>query len=97
MHQKSVPDPFLILVKKKQDCNYMHKSLLKKDVLKDYQKISRKLTLYFLLNPVPFNGQDYNKQKGPGTSDQPLFRLQSIFRKTNLSVMYYLAQFDDVI
>ena len=98
MHQKSVPDPFLILVKETGLQLHAEKSFLKKDVLKvDYQKTSRKLTLYFLLNPVPFNGQDYKKQKGPGTSDQLFFRLQSIFRKTNLSVMYYLAQFDDVI
>ena len=30
----------------------------------------KKLTLFFLLNPVPFNEQDYERQKGPGTSDQ---------------------------
>ena len=30
----------------------------------------KKLTLFFLLKPVPFNEQDYEKQKGPGTSDQ---------------------------
>ena len=35
---------------------------------------SLKLTLFFLLNPVPFNGQCYEKQKRPGTSDQWLFR-----------------------
>ena len=42
----------------------------------DYQKALKKLILFFLWNPVPFNGQSYLKQKGPGTSDQPLFRLQ---------------------
>ena len=31
------------------------------------------------MNPVAFNGQDYEKQKGPGTSDQSLFRLQNKF------------------
>ena len=36
----------------------------------NYQKILKNLTLFFLSNPVPFNGQDYEKQKGPGTSDQ---------------------------
>ena len=36
-------------------------------------------TLYFLVNPVPFNGQHYQKQKGPGTGDQSLFRLQNKF------------------
>ena len=33
----------------------------------DYQKAFKKLTLFFLLNPVPFNGQSYQKQKGFGT------------------------------
>ena len=40
----------------------------------DYQKALKKLTLLFS-NPVPFNGQDYKEQKGPGSSDQSLFRL----------------------
>ena len=30
-------------------------------------KILKKLTLFFLLNQVPFNGHDYEKQKGSGT------------------------------
>ena len=51
----------------------------------------------FLPNPVPFNRQNYQKQKGPGTSDQPLFRLQNKFRKIPLLVTYYLTKFDDVI
>ena len=34
------------------------------------------LTLFFLSNPVPINGQNYQKQKGPGTSNHLLFRLQ---------------------
>ena len=38
-----------------------------------------------------------SKTKGPGTSDQWLFRLQNKFRKIPLLVMYYLAKFDDVI
>ena len=45
------------------------KLFLKYGILKeDYQKALKKLTLFFLLNPAPFNGQDYKKQKGPGTS-----------------------------
>ena len=35
----------------------------------DYQKPLTNLTLIFLSNPVPFNGQSYQKQKGPGTSE----------------------------
>ena len=50
---------------------------------KDYQKSLKKLNLFFLSNPIPFNGQDYKKEKGPGTSDQSLFRLQSKFRKNS--------------
>ena len=65
--------------------------------LEDYQKALKMLTLFFLSNPVPFNGQNYQKQKGPGTSDQSLFRLQNKFRKIPLLVMYYLTKFDDVI
>ena len=62
---------------------------------KDYQKALRKLILFFLLNPVPFNGQSYQKQKGSGTSDQSLFRSQNKFRKIPLFAIYYLTNFDD--
>ena len=51
----------------------------------------------FLSDPVPFNGQNYLKQKGPGTSDQPLFRLQNKFREMSLLVIHYLTKFDDII
>ena len=40
----------------------------------DYQKALRKVTLFFLSNPVPLNGQSYQKQKGSVTSDQSLFK-----------------------
>ena len=63
----------------------------------DYQKALKKLTLFFLSNPVPFNGQSYQKQKGPGTSDQSLFRLQNKFKKLPLLVIYYVTKFDDII
>ena len=43
------------------------------------------------------NGQSYQKQKGPGTSDQLLFRSQNKFRNIPLLVMYYLTKFDDVV
>ena len=56
----------------------------------DYQKALKKLTLLFVSNPVPFNGQSYQKQKGPGTSDQSPFRLQNKFKKIALLVIYYL-------
>ena len=55
--------------------------ILLKDILKEgYQKALEKLILFFLSNPVLFNGQSYQKQKVPGASDQSLFRLQNKFR-----------------
>ena len=60
-------------------------------------KSLKKVTSFFLSNPVPFNRQNYQKQKGPRTSDQSLFRLRNKFRKIPLLVMYYLTKFDDVI
>ena len=62
----------------------------------DYEKALKKLTLCFPLNPVDFNGQNYQKQKETGTSDQLLFRLQNKIRKIPLLVTYYLTKFDDV-
>ena len=59
-------------------------------------KSLEKVTLFFLLIPVPFNGQDHETQKGPGTSDQCLTGLQNKFRKIPLLVMYYLTKFVDV-
>ena len=76
----------------------MQEILLIKDILKeDYQKVLKKLILFFLSNPVPLNGENYQKQKGPGTSDQLLFRLQNKFRKIPLLVIYYLTKFMDVM
>ena len=37
------------------------------------------------------------KKKGPGTSNQPLFRLQNKFTKIPLLVIYCLTKFDDII
>ena len=42
-------------------------------------KSFKKLTLFFLFNPVTFNGQSYQTQKRPVTSDNSLFRLQNKF------------------
>ena len=45
--------------------------IILKDILKeDYQKALKKVTLFSLSNPVPFNRQNYQEQKAPGTSDQ---------------------------
>ena len=55
----------------------------------------KKVNFIFSFEPVPFNGQSYQKQKGSRTSDQLLFRLQNKFRKIPLLVTYYLTKFDD--
>ena len=60
-------------------------------------KSLKKLTSFFLSNPVFLNGQNYQKQKGSGTSDQSLFRLQNKFKNISLLVLYYLIKFDDVL
>ena len=59
-----------------------------------YKKSIKKLTLTSLLNPVPFNGQSYQKQKEPRTSYQSIFKLQSKFIKIYLLVIYYLTKFN---
>ena len=52
--------------------------------------------LFFLSNPVSFNGQSYQKQKGPETNDQFFFKLQNKFTKIPLLIIYYLTKFDDI-
>ena len=51
----------------------------------DYQKALKKLSLFFLSNPVPFNGQSYQKQKESGTSHQSFLRPRNKFRKFQIS------------
>ena len=96
--QKLVLDPFLILVNKpKQPLhirNYFKNRIFWRRIIKWPLK---KLTLFFLLNPVPFIGQSYQKQKEPGTSYQLILRLWNKFRKIPLLVMYYLNKFDEII
>ena len=55
---------------------YFERGLSLKTYLRVKKLKSKKvknLTLFILSNPVPFNGQDYEKQTGPGTSDPSLF------------------------
>ena len=54
-----------------------------------YQTILKKLTLIFLPNPVLFNGQDYEKQKGPGSSDK-LSKLCKAYKA--YKVYYWISQ-----
>ena len=63
----------------------------------NYQKPLKKLTFLFLSNPFPFNGQNFQKQKGPGISDHSLISLRNKFTKSFLLVIYYLAKFTGVI
>ena len=44
-------------------------------------KTFTKVNFIFSFEPNPFYGQNYQKQKGRGTSDQLLFRLQNKFTK----------------
>ena len=74
--------------------NYYKNKIFWKRITK---KTLKKSTLFFLPDPVLFNGQSYQKQKGSETSDQSLFRSQNKFRKTPLFVLYYLAKFDNVM
>ena len=62
----------------------------------DYQKALKRVTSFFPSNPVSFNRQSYQKEKGPGTTDQSLFRLRNKFRKIPLLDIYYLTKFDDI-
>ena len=76
----------------------MHEIILKLSYFeRGLSKSLKKVTSFFLPNSVPFNRQNYQKQKGTGTSDHPLFTLRNKFRKIPSLVMYYLTKFDDVI
>ena len=55
-------------------------------------KSLKKVNFIFSFKPSHFNAQ-----KGLGTSDQSLFRLQNKFRKIPLLVTYYLTKFDDIV
>ena len=76
----------------------MQENLLKIRYFKRRLSTSLKKVKFFFFR-TQFLSMDkvIEKQKGPGTSDQSLFRLQHKFRKLPLSVIYYLTKFDDVI
>ena len=98
MQQKLVPDFFIILVNNPKQA--LHSRIILKIryfEIKNYQEALKKVTLFFFSNPVLFNRENSQKQKGPGTSDQALFRLRNKFRKIPLLVMNYLTKFDDVM
>ena len=84
MHQKLVPDPFLILVNNPKQEIVLEIRYFERGLSKSLKKVN----FIFFSNPVPFKGQSYRKQKGPGTSDQSLFRLQNKSKKMSLLVIY---------
>ena len=58
MHQKLVPDPFFISVYNLKHNLHARNSFKNKILSKgDYRKPFKKLTLFFLSNQIPFNGQ----------------------------------------
>ena len=60
------------------------------DILKGvYQKPLKKLTLFFLLNSFPFNGQSYKKQKGLGTEPVPIQVMKQVHK--NFFISYILS------
>ena len=97
MHQNLVSDPFLTLVKKQNSHCVQEIVVNIRYFEKGLSKTLKTVNFFFLPNTVPFNGQRYQKQKGPGISNQSLFRLQNNFRKIPLLVVYYLTKFGDVI
>ena len=93
MHQKLDPDPFYFLIQPKLPLHA--RNSCKNKIF--WKGIIKKLTLFFLSNPVPFNGQSYKKQKRLETSDQFLFSWKNKFKKFFLLVIYYQTKFDGVI
>ena len=86
---KASPRPLFYFGKQpKTDIACMQEILLKiRYFERDYQKPLKKLTLFFLSNPVPFNGPSHQKQKELGTSGRWLFRLRNKFSKISLLYM----------
>ena len=97
MHKKLVPDPCFILVNNPKQPFHARNSFKNRIfyILEEYHKALKKLTLFFLSNPVSFNEQSH--QKGPATSDQSPIRLQNKFTKISLLVIYYLTKCDGII
>ena len=70
VHQKLALDPFLILLNNPKQPLHTRNSFKIRHFERGLSKSLKKLNLYFLSNPVPFNGQSYQKQKGSGASHQ---------------------------
>ena len=70
MHWRLVPDPFLILLNSPKQSFHAKNSFKIRYFERGSSKSLRKVNFIFFLNPAPFNGKNYQKQKGPRTSDQ---------------------------
>ena len=68
MHQKLVPDPVLILIITQNSYCMQEILLIIRYFEKGLSKSFKKVNFLFFSNLVLFNGQDYEKQNGPGTS-----------------------------
>ena len=94
VHQKLVPNPYHILVNNLKQLlharNFFKRKIFRKTII---QKLSKRLSLFFLLNQVLFSGQSYQKQIGPVTPDQLLFRLENKLMEISLLIMHYLTKF----
>ena len=72
---KAGPRPVFNFAKKTQNSHCTQEIILKiRYSERGLSKTLKKVKFFFLSNPVPFNGQIYQKQKGSGTSHQSLFR-----------------------
>ena len=87
---KASPRPIFNFCKYSLTAIACNKLFLKRCYFEEGLSKSHKKLIFFLLKSIPFNEQNHKKQKGPGTSDQSLTRLQSKFRKIPLLVMHYL-------
>ena len=94
---KASPGPLFNFAKYPKQPFHARSSFKNKILKLDYQKAFKKLTLFFLSNTIPFNGQCYQKQKWSGTSYQCLLRPRNKFRKIPLIIIYYLTKLDDVM
>ena len=70
MNQKLVPD--LSLTQSSHCIQEIFLKIRYFEMERGSPKIFLKVNFIFSFNPVPFNGQNYQKQKGPGTSEQLL-------------------------
>ena len=52
---------------------------------------------FLFQNPVSFYGNDYEKQKWPGTSYQYLFKMSNMFRSSFSLVIHDMSIFDTLI